>query len=856
MKMFISYSHADISHLELFKKHLATLRRNNELSVWYDKELIAGDILDIEIARNLNNSDIVVFLISVDFLSSFYCYEKELKSVIDQLENSQQRIVPIIVRDCDWHDNLINTFKCITFNDKPIAASSNPDTAWLSVIREIRKVLQSLKDLSDDKKKICAGKYSLTQDHQKFLEANDVHFHHRIKGKLSLSDIFIFPQLKKISEDLDRIQFAIDSESVLDVSTIGDRTILVGDEQSGKTALAKSLFKRYYCNGFCPVYLDCEKINKSDISKILKNLLPEQYEKLSLENLKNDYSKTLILLDNFNKIKLNEKSQGIFINKVIEYFHIVVIFTDRIARYFDSEYIRLSDYDKYEILPFGHKLKSDLVDKWNSLGREEILDIRELHTSNTITTQHLDSIVRKNILDSKPIYLLIVLQSIESAKPNDYSLTSYGHCYQYLITQNFEKSNVRAGDLDTFFNYMTELSYFIYRNKKITISSDELNNFQTEYSKKYFIKSHTNILNKLLDTGILLFKDEKYSFFYKYIYYFYIAKYLAEHIHEDDIKSIIAELCEELYIEENANILIFLTHHSKNESIIDEIYLQVSEIFGDVEVAKLDSEDTKCLQEFIDLIPEKVYEQRDVTKERKEYFEQKDRFEAIDKSSHSMKISDEKNNRKYQKGDIILNITKSLKSIELIGQILRNRFGSLTKSQLVDLGKASVDTGFRFLKFHLTFLEKLEKEILHYIEKLISENGKIKDEDVIKEAKKIFLALNYGISYGIIKKISMSIGSEAIISLLDELSEQYSNSPAFRVMAVAVKLDFTTVIPKKDIENVFKDLQTVPIARRLLRDIIIQHAHLHHTDYRDKQWIKNIIDIPMNSQRLIDLKVH
>lgn len=855
MQVFISYSHRDANHLENFKKHLITLERNKLIETWCDKELIPGDLLDREIRNNLLKSDVIIFLISVDFLNSYYCYEKELLEVINNIDNSAARIVPVIVRDCDWQDGTLDNYTCITYKDFSISNEGNEDAAWLHVVNQLKTILDTLDPVKDKNLTENNVNFIFQKNFSDSLNITSMPLHHRIKGKLTLDDIYVYPQLKKISDELDSIQFSLDSKKVLDLNNIAKKTLIIGDEQSGKTALSKMLMRRYHDESSLPVYIDSEKINKSDVKKILKKILPLQYESLNEDEYFSADGKKIVILDNFHNVKLNEKSQGVFLDRAYEIFDIIILFADNITRYFDSEYIKINDFEKFELLAFGHKLKGEIVDRWNSMGREETLDLRELHTTSNVTIQHLNSIVRKNILDSKPVYLLIVLQSIDSAQSNDYSLTSYGHCYQYIITQNFEKANVGSGELDTLFNYMTELAFFIYKNNKTKINGNELNTYKKEYSKKFFIKSHSRTIKKLIEAGILNEKEGVYSFCYKYIYYFYIAKYIAEHINEPESKSIIEDLCNNLHVEKNANILIFITHHSKDESIIEDIFLHVSEIFNSVNIAKLDLNDTKCLQEFIDLIPEKVYKQRDVSKERVRFLEEKDKFDVMNnEGNNTMKNSDEEDG--IVQDDILLDFSKSIKSIDLIGQILRNRYGSLTKTQLLDLGKVSIDVGLRLLKFHLDFTEKLQREILFFIEELIRDNGKIKDEYVIREAKKVYLALTYGISYGIIRKISSSIGSDAIISLMNELRNEYKNSPAFRVLEIAVKLDFTTKIPKTEIESILHDLSSIPITKRLLRDTIIQHAHLHHTDYKDKQWITNILNIPMNSQRLIDLNTH
>lgn len=856
MKLFISYSHCDSQYLELLKKHLITLERNKTIKTWCDHELLGGDELDETIKQNLKDSDIIVFLISVDFLNSFYCYEKEFLETLSSMQYSDQRVVPVIVRDCDWHDGKIEKYKCITINDRPISNHENPDTAWLHVTKEISKIVLKYGEIKNEFTTNATYCLRLNPEFVTKLNSTGMNFHHQAKGKLSLQDIFIFPQLKKSDKEIDKINFAIDSRSVFGATNINKNIIVIGDEQIGKTSLSNMIFLKLHSEGSLPLLFDGVKLKKSEVRKNFEKEIKNQYNIENVDDYLSSSCKKIIIVDDFHKTPLNEKSQKVLLENILKIADNIILVADNYTRYISSDYFHFSEYESYEILPFGHKLKSELIDKWNSIGCEETINIRELHTKNNITTQHLDSIVRKNILESKPIYLLIVLQSIESAKPNDYSLTSYGHCYQYLITQNFEKAYVKASELDTFFNYMTEIAFFMYENSLDSLNSANLDSFQSAYSKVFFVKNHEYIMSRLIESGIFVNRDGEYSFGYKYVFYFYVAKYLSDHIKNEHVLDLIAGLCSEMHIEKNANILIFLTHHSKDESIIDDIYLHVSDIYHGTNPAKLDLSDTVCLQEFIDLIPEKVYEQRDVVEERNKYLEHKDKIETISENDEKMKEIERKTENGEIASDILLNLMKALKSIEIIGQILRNRYGSLTLPQLKDLCKVAIDVGFKLLKFHLEFSESIKNEILNFIEDMIKVNKGKCDDKIIKEAKMVFLSLNYGIVFGIIRKISKSIGSDAIIYILDDMANDYDNSPAFNIMSVAVKLDFTNKIPKKDIENLYKNLNSVPVARRLLRDVIIQHAHLHHTEYQDKQWISNVVQIPMQSQRLISIKAH
>jgi len=124
LKMLISYSHADESFVHDFKTHLASLKRKQIVEEWFDRELTAGDKFDEEIRANLLSADLVAFMISADFLSSWYCYEVELKTTLDRIENGEVRIIPIIIRTCKWKDTTLADYLAATKDGRPISKGS------------------------------------------------------------------------------------------------------------------------------------------------------------------------------------------------------------------------------------------------------------------------------------------------------------------------------------------------------------------------------------------------------------------------------------------------------------------------------------------------------------------------------------------------------------------------------------------------------------------------------------------------------------------------------------------------------------------------------------------------------------
>jgi hypothetical protein len=102
LKVFVSYSHIDEELKDAVLRHLKPLERMNLINEWHDRKLLAGDAWGNEINRNLEEADIVLLLVSIDFINSKYCYDVELDRALERHAEGTCRVVPIILRGCLW----------------------------------------------------------------------------------------------------------------------------------------------------------------------------------------------------------------------------------------------------------------------------------------------------------------------------------------------------------------------------------------------------------------------------------------------------------------------------------------------------------------------------------------------------------------------------------------------------------------------------------------------------------------------------------------------------------------------------------------------------------------------------------
>ncbi len=149
IKLFISYSHKDEELKEQFDNHLSTLKRMGFIEVWNDREITASDEWEQEIDENLNDADIIACLISSDFISSDYCFSKEMELAIEKHDNHEAKVLPIIVRPVVWNILPIGEIQALPKDGKAVTSWSNIDEAFQNITEGILKLINEIKnDLS------------------------------------------------------------------------------------------------------------------------------------------------------------------------------------------------------------------------------------------------------------------------------------------------------------------------------------------------------------------------------------------------------------------------------------------------------------------------------------------------------------------------------------------------------------------------------------------------------------------------------------------------------------------------------------------------------------------------------------
>ena len=143
IQIFISYSHRDVSLYDALVKHLKILERQGIISVWHDRQIGAGSDWNSSIDANLNTAQIILLLVSPDFMASDYCWDLEMKRALERHEAGEAQVIPIIVRSVDWQSTPLGDLQALPQNAQPIQNWSDQDAAWTHVAREIKQLAEN-----------------------------------------------------------------------------------------------------------------------------------------------------------------------------------------------------------------------------------------------------------------------------------------------------------------------------------------------------------------------------------------------------------------------------------------------------------------------------------------------------------------------------------------------------------------------------------------------------------------------------------------------------------------------------------------------------------------------------------------
>ena len=154
LKLFFSYAREDGALRDELEKHLSNLKWENVIATWHDSKIVPGDEWAAEINKALEEAELVLLLISADFMDSPFIRRVELKRAMERHEAGEAIVIPVILRPVDWSGAPFSKLQALPTDAKPVTSWPNRDEAYLSIAKGIKKAIEELLERDDKRPKL------------------------------------------------------------------------------------------------------------------------------------------------------------------------------------------------------------------------------------------------------------------------------------------------------------------------------------------------------------------------------------------------------------------------------------------------------------------------------------------------------------------------------------------------------------------------------------------------------------------------------------------------------------------------------------------------------------------------------
>lgn len=663
--------------------------------------------------------------------------------------------------------------------------------------------------------------------------------------KPTLSEIYVFPDLEPISTKSKSFNDFVDSENLINLKQF-KLCFLEGDNQCGKTALLNMLYLSLYKKKFYPLLLDGSDVCKPDIESILEKAFGNQYNDKTYEAYcQYENNSKVLLIDNIQDCHLNKKILNEVIVKLQNRFSKIIFSSsllNGIISSIDSEEVVVN----YKIIPLGHLKRNRLIDNYHRINNKYDFCIQEQSLLDKVkySFDQVQSVLGNKLMPSHPVFILTIIQTLQEAKPMDLGQTSYGYCYQSLITNALLQSAKVGGDLDTYMNFLTEFAFSLYETGNDSFSEIEFKDFYSIYSNKYIVPPFEEIKLKLLKSSILIVDESYFKFTYEYINYYLAARKISQLNNCEYGKDIIKKLCRNLHDKKQANILVFVAHHSKSECLIEEATLSSMTPFEGHNPVTLEKDDPyfNLIQSIIkDFCNDVIDESRKPSEERKIALEKRDRLDRlVDAEENNDDDSD------IMQSEEIKALHQAIRALEIVGQIVKNGKGSIDKIQLAQMIEELYYTGFRLVSYFGDLSNDARDITIKHILKNIEE-GEAKTK-IVEKVNGYFQARALDFCLNVFSKVIYSVGCKDLRPIYDEVSKKI-NSPASKLVTFGIKLYYSK-LSTEELKRLTDDFKSNPVAFEILKSNVKYYVYNNQIEFKDRQIIESQLHVKFTPKAL------
>lgn len=669
--------------------------------------------------------------------------------------------------------------------------------------------------------------FRLKQSTVDYLEDPEIEFAHGSGRRLSLGDVFVNPDFTNVSPE--PTETGIEETKLLKADDFDaflrdkKKLLILGPERSGRTSLAKKIFWSLFREGIIPLLLPGERLKGSGtdaFADVIRRTVEKHYDSPNISLFdRTPSAKRALIIDAFEHARMTARQRAAFITHAETKFDFIIALGTPLMMVEEvtSGLVReetLPNFSRLEIRELGRAGRRRMARRWHSIGATT--DYSAIEERVVESERIIDALLGKSFLPAYPVFILSFLQSIESSRPMD-NIGSYGYHYEAFITMALSRHASHIS-LDIKYQFLSEFAYSLFSSGSEAMDQHELVNFHKQYCEKYGIDpDRKDLMEALIHSRLLELFDEAFRFKYSYGYYFFVARYFRDHIDEPGIRDSIVELSKNLHVESNANIWIFLAHLSKNPFLIETIVQQAAAIFSEFVPIRL-ADDVSFVRSLANFVPKLALPGTTPQQNTERHYDELDALDRKTRGDVNLDNSDDRS--------IIRQLDAMIRTIQVLGQVLKNFPGSLTAVEKFTIVDEGVSVGLRGLAFFLKLMEDEKEDIFRFFEERVALRfgGSPNDEELKKRVRAgLFWFLRLGI-FGMIKLISHALGAKGEEATYAKVVSA-RNTPALRLIDISIALD-TLQIPKHKILKLYDDLRDDVLNRHLVESLVARHLYL------------------------------
>lgn len=692
------------------------------------------------------------------------------------------------------------------------------------------------------------GSFLLKDSFQQALDDPGAHLTHQYRGPLKLSDIFVFPDLRQVDYLNPENHARISGEDVPAYVVEHPLLFVSGDTQSGKTSLAKMLFADLRRQEIIPVLLGGSRTVPADdrLFGMIEDAFSVQYDIGDLHAYRQlDRSRRAIIVDDIHGL-------GHGRDRLIEIVRRLKLFADRILIFCNDYAINVGDvqgplealgFMTLNILPFGFRRRDELAQKWIALGPVAEQDAESVAHELHRVGETLATLIGRNFVPSFPIVILAVLQAYDAGTSIDLRASTQGYFYELLIRNRMQRGR-NSKQYDLVAAYLSFVAHEMFVSQAWEIPESRLLRIHDEYQAAYAIRlDFSQVSRDLIAQEIWAVSGDLYRFKYSYLYYYFVALYVRDHLSDSQIQAEIAAACDRLYIDEFANVLLFLAHLTKDPYVTDQMVRAAAGIFASKKPEELQADPLAILTSEPPTAQHKVvYDEAVEATARHEMLAARD-----EKSEEDDRVARWGRDTVVDTQDTGLQLAQAFKAIGVMGQILKNFPGSLGAGVKEKLVASCYDLGMRALRGYLDVFQEHRAEAREAFEALV----KARRPDLgLEEARRLADQTLEGMirlgCFGSIRSVAQAVGSQ-------ELRETYAAVlrerpvPSVKLIDVAISLDHDGRFPEGLVADLARDLKDPGVPKWILQCLMIEHFYCFPVSVKIKQRMCEALDVPFKS---------